>query len=159
MGDRKRVTKVVVITDNAHISNGMLKGVKVKTSFTVSLNEEDKKTGVFGQVVDMLVDFEGTPIKDVVANAWANKKVAMANPLRNLSYQEIEGLSGQTIHFTEAGKKIESEETRQAKNDAYIASLTPLGKIQLAIKSMEEAGMEVPEAVLEQEYQLKHQAD
>jgi len=156
-----RVTKTVISgIETSRVQGGTLQGgLKATLSFTVACNMEDKKSGTFYQVEDLTVTFDNVLLQNIVANALANRKVQWQPSMRE-NPERVKELSGKTVRFDEPlfadlAKKARTVTVARPptpeEQAAYVAALSPVRKLELAISAMKAAGMdaELVEAELE----------
>ena len=147
--------------ENAKIHNLTLQGgVYALMDFTVSIGDREKKEGDFQQITGLRVEMDGTLVQNLIANALANQKVTWVNTQVRLNPDRVPELSGKTVRFGETlfpdlAKRAKTvtvaRPPTEAELAAYIARLSPVSKMELAIKAMREDGAdtELMEAELE----------
>lgn len=149
--ETKKVQKTIFSgIESLRIHNLTLQGgVKSILDFTVATDLESRKSD-FYQVSGLTVEFDGALIQNVLAYAMAHQKVVWAPSLRD-NPTRIGELSGKVVRFgeplfTDLAKKAKTvtvaRPPTEAEQAAYIAALSPMRKLEMAIAAMKQAGMD-----------------
>jgi len=123
-------------------------GVEATLCFTVSCNADDKASGDFHQVTGLKVTFDNVLIQNLLAGAMARRVIQWAPTLRE-NPTRIKELDGKTVRFDEPlfpdlAKKSRTVTVARPPTDeemaAFIARMSPVQKMELALKAMREDG-------------------
>lgn len=134
----------------ARIHDGTLQGgVKAILDFTVSVGQAEKLAGEFHQVKGLVVEFDGTLVQNLLANAMANQKVAWAPSLRE-NPERVSELSGKVVRFGEPlfadltkVKRVTVARPPTAEEVAtYIKTLPRTVQLEKIIEVMKSGGMD-----------------
>ena len=145
--ENKRVVETKFKLDNPTIRGGQLFGVKAIVSFTVSMNEDDKKAGIFEQITNMTVNFDGTTFQNILADAMANKKVKWQPGLRN-NITKVAALSNTEVNFEDVlfGTKAKTIPITEDKAAEFINNLPPEQRAAFLASLQAQPAVEAPEA-------------
>ena len=127
-------------------------------TFKVSMNEEERKAGNTKDV-RLEVTFDGVDDGLVRRYAVQHRVIAWQAQIKNNWDDFIAGKMPTKVKFDEplfAPKRTGVAPMTPERAEEYLLNADRLTQVRAAINLMEKAGMDVPDQLLEEEYNLSH---
>lgn len=130
----------------------------MKVTFKVAMNAEEKKAKN-EKTVEFEVDFANVPTDIIQKHAVANMIVMWQSQIRSHWTEFVSGELPKKVTFGQplftGGRRSTCPVITVEKAEEHILGQDRLTQVRMAIKCMRAAGMEVPDALLEEEVLLK----